>query len=728
LLKSPPTGRLLALVALSVAVAALGGLSRSPVRAVQIAALAAIYACCLAVFPLSGFPWHWATHFEIARTLSAVGDGTRRLPDVLVPYGFANPWARDVIVLGAGLLLLVGGLTLAALRKGSGELRLIGAALPLVVLAIVPSTLSTPQFAYLHGAILFVLVAALVFSERVWPGREVLATGAVVLAATGGMLLAPTLDRHSAWVRVDSLAGSNGPRRGGESFNWRQDYGPLRWPHNGTVVFDVRAQNPVNWKAEDLDLFNGRGWALADVGAGPMAAQATIARHNLKHWMQTLSVSLQGMNTSAVIAGGFAQEPLASGPEQSPVQNLEPGAVPGTWATTEPMAPGDSYSVRVYTPTPSPVALRRAGTAYPLPELLPELEMYMPSNRSRTPAAIAGRPLLFAPYGSRRPIEAFADMTAAQARGLLARSPYAPVYSLARRLERGTHSPYAYAMAVWRYLRYGFAYNPAPPGSRLPIVSFLTRRRLGYCQQFAGAMALLLRMGGVPARVAVGFAIGQRVARTDQYIVIDRDAHAWVEAWFPTYGWVQFDPTPPTPASGRLSTTAPEAGAQKSDRRGLGQSSHRPGHARSTRRAGGGAGVGAGELSSVAFVLVVGMLALVGAWAALTVAHLRAVRRGPDGLLVELERAFAMCGRPLGTATTLHALERQMCTDPAAAAYVRSLRRARFAPGEPAVDGTGRSALRRELRAGRGLRGALRALIALPPLPARRLRPARVLH
>ena len=58
-------------------------------------------------------------------------------------------------------------------------------------------------------------------------------------------------------------------------------------------------------------------------------------------------------------------------------------------------------------------------------------------------------------------------------------------------------------------------------------------------------MALLLRMGGVPARVAAGFTTGTlRHARRTSYVVADIDAHAWVEAWFPHYGWVRFDPTP----------------------------------------------------------------------------------------------------------------------------------------------------------------------------------------
>ena len=79
----------------------------------------------------------------------------------------------------------------------------------------------------------------------------------------------------------------------------------------------------------------------------------------------------------------------------------------------------------------------------------------------------------------------------------------------------------------------------------MPLDAFLFRDKAGYCQQFSGAMALLLRMGGVPARVAAGFTPGDARHRARrEFVVRDFDAHSWVEAYFPGYGWVTFDPTP----------------------------------------------------------------------------------------------------------------------------------------------------------------------------------------
>ena len=72
----------------------------------------------------------------------------------------------------------------------------------------------------------------------------------------------------------------------------------------------------------------------------------------------------------------------------------------------------------------------------------------------------------------------------------------------------------------------------------------LTRDRRGYCQHFAGAMALMLRYLGIPARVAAGFTSGNFDEDEGRWTVADTNAHTWVEVWFDGYGWLPFDPTP----------------------------------------------------------------------------------------------------------------------------------------------------------------------------------------
>jgi Transglutaminase-like superfamily len=73
-------------------------------------------------------------------------------------------------------------------------------------------------------------------------------------------------------------------------------------------------------------------------------------------------------------------------------------------------------------------------------------------------------------------------------------------------------------------------------------------------QMFAASLAALARLAGVPARVVEGFAPGD--LRRGVYHVTDRDAHAWVEAWFPGYGWLPFDATPGRDLPARASSSS----------------------------------------------------------------------------------------------------------------------------------------------------------------------------
>jgi hypothetical protein len=77
-----------------------------------------------------------------------------------------------------------------------------------------------------------------------------------------------------------------------------------------------------------------------------------------------------------------------------------------------------------------------------------------------------------------------------------------------------------------------------------PLASFLFERRQGHCEYFASAMAVMLRTQGIPTRVVNGFRGGEFNDITSQYVVRMRNAHSWVEAYIPGFGWMSFDPTP----------------------------------------------------------------------------------------------------------------------------------------------------------------------------------------
>jgi hypothetical protein len=265
---------------------------------------------------------------------------------------------------------------------------------------------------------------------------------------------------------------------------------------------------------------------------------------------------------------------------------------------------------------------------------------------------------------------------------------------------------------VLAYLAHGYRYSQTPPTSRYPLEDFLFVHKLGYCQHFAGAMALLLRMGGVPARVVVGFTPGSYNRANHSWAVTDLGAHAWVEAWFPSYGWVRFDPTPridpalapAVPADGGQSTPAAKAKPQNHHRDVTGGA---PSGARGSGPTNGGSGVSGLVIAPAAILALLVLLAL-----------LTRARSGEDPV-GELTRAFARSGRPLETASTLSGLEQRLTFSPDAARYVRALRLARYGPAPRTADrGSlpgGRRALRRALGAGLGPVGRVRAWWALPP-------------
>ena len=90
-----------------------------------------------------------------------------------------------------------------------------------------------------------------------------------------------------------------------------------------------------------------------------------------------------------------------------------------------------------------------------------------------------------------------------------------------------------------------FSYNltAAPLTSAASLLNFLTKTKSGFCVQYAYAMTVLTRLLGIPARFVVGYTAGTRL-KNGSYEVRNTDAHAWTEVYFPTFGWIRFEPTP----------------------------------------------------------------------------------------------------------------------------------------------------------------------------------------
>jgi hypothetical protein len=124
------------------------------------------------------------------------------------------------------------------------------------------------------------------------------------------------------------------------------------------------------------------------------------------------------------------------------------------------------------------------------------------------------------------------------------------IEELAKRATKGVESRYGKALALEAFLRTNYTYSlvlRGTPKSTEPLAMFLFDVRKGHCEYFASAMAVMLREIGIPARLVNGFRSGEYNQIGNNWIVRQYDAHSWVEAYFPPYGWVEFDPTPPDP-------------------------------------------------------------------------------------------------------------------------------------------------------------------------------------
>ncbi len=135
---------------------------------------------------------------------------------------------------------------------------------------------------------------------------------------------------------------------------------------------------------------------------------------------------------------------------------------------------------------------------------------------------------------------------------------------LARQIvaEAGADSVYDQAQAITNWLRKNITYDlaiDAPPDGSEPVDFFLFETQRGYCNYYASAEVVMLRSLGIPARMAVGFTQGKLDPETGLYHIIERNAHAWPEVYFPEFGWVEFEPTASEPALNRPER-APDSG------------------------------------------------------------------------------------------------------------------------------------------------------------------------
>ena len=166
------------------------------------------------------------------------------------------------------------------------------------------------------------------------------------------------------------------------------------------------------------------------------------------------------------------------------------------------IAEGDTYAVSGLTSTAAPDQLRAAGDDYPT---------WVTDRYLKLPETITDR-----------------------------------TRELASQLAAGQSNAFDTAVAVEAYVRSTITYNEdiAPPPDNQDVVDYvLFESQEGYCEYYASAMAVLLRAEGIPSRVVGGYFPAPFDANEGGHLYREKNAHLWVEAFFPGYGWIPFEPT-----------------------------------------------------------------------------------------------------------------------------------------------------------------------------------------
>ena len=650
--------------------------------------------------------------FDVPISFGLLGDlkeGVLAFYDVSLPFRAAEePLMHGAVLTGIFAFCLIVSLGLAARRP-------LVAAFGLVVGAAWPATLVGTGNRVGFGAV----ILAVVLSMLAWGGRRpahsprpaLLAGAAVVLAAVAaGAQPAVAKGEFLSWKGWDPYDQPADPV--GVDYVWDASYDGIQFPSETTDVLTVTGpQRAQYWRAGILNEFrNGRWVEAPSIIAISDGAQDLSNDPFLPVRARTISqpvranVEIKALRDDHLVAPGT---PIALDPRGIGTVEYRDGNVAVVDGGLE---RDDEYTVWSYVPTPRP----RQLASVPLPvdrrntlesdflEILPGFEV--------------------PPLGSEDRQSRILTLTENEQVGETV-SRYLPLYRRAQAVTRGARTQYAIVVALESWFRSagGFRYTESPPSLRAgapPLVDFVERTKAGYCQHYAGAMALMLRYLGIPARVAVGFTSGDYDEDNRRWTVTDHDAHAWVEVWFQGWGWLPFDPTPTrgagaSPYSTASSNPAVQTAIADLLRQELRRNVAPSGPAEGTQVEGGrdvpgdlGGTVSAAARTGGSLLKLLGLLAvlaLVGvALAKLGRRRIRYLTRDPRrvarAVRAELAEYLLDQGLPVPRSATPYELaellDRELRID--ASAFADALAAARYAPPARAAAASGDA--RRELR------------------------------
>jgi protein-glutamine gamma-glutamyltransferase len=726
---SLPAGDVVAMIGLAFApaIAAARGLGR--VRIVAVGLGAAIVAASFAFdVPLADARPRDGEHDFFGPVLDALRRGILDFYDTAIPFGRAGaPLMHGAVLLAIFAATAAAG-ALLALRKP------IGASVILLAAVGIPATLAPEEYPLRTGALVLagVLVALFLLRETVRPllaARHgtiaaVALVGLATLASTSDAVAKGAFVDWQSWDPYDAPADPVGVR-----YVWNSHYLRIDFPEEPTVVFKVRVpgnQRNLYWRATTLDLYDGRGWREA-IELGPESEADTIDRDgrllpraalNEDNWVRQ-EITIEAIRDTHLI--GSNQPMRWQIPEDAAVQQAAGGDVV---VVPDGLSRGQRYTVWSYVPEPKPARLAAAGTNYP-----EQIDRYL--------EAFDGVAVPRFDAGSR---DALMSVVFDRYNDDFRVGTHRALYETARRVVGDVASPYAAALTLetWFRGRGGFTYDESPPFSgQLPaLVSFVLEHKRGYCQHYAGAMATMLRLLGIPARVAAGFTSGTYNENAREWTVTDHNAHTWVEVFFPGFGWIPFDPTPGRGQLGaRYSVASASFVTDAQDRaqlfgnatlEALRSQQGRPGLEGATRQPDPSGGAGVVRENAPSLVM---LLALVVAGALILLTLVKAIRRAvrfasrdPRAQAAAVRRDLAAYladqGIEISASATLpdigQAVDREFGLD--LDQFVLAATEARFAPpraADPAVRRARRELrrtrrqLRRELSLGSRARGAV---------------------
>jgi transglutaminase-like putative cysteine protease len=630
--------------------------------------------------------------------------------DVDFPYAGDEGWSALILLAGLVCLLALASALTFWPRRASGSGPRIGGLATLIAIYAAAAAIRPGSEPLLAGLALLLLAAAWLWLPGLDPKAAVIITavvaalGALALPVAGALQAPPWVD-YRQW----ELAAPSDPR----SFIWDHSYGPLA-PRDGTPLLEVRSADRRYWRASVLDQFDGYVWrrSRTDVGQRDLELPTAVDRGSTvgapkrldPDWLVRTEFTLRELRSEFAIAPGalIAGEGIGLDPTPN-----------GTALVEDTLGEGDRYTALSYAPNPSADELRGAPDAY-APALTRHTTIEVPRTRSGVITPALQRVVV--------PLGGGGSARGERAARRLAASPYGDILELARRLTAAAPTTYDAVKAIETHLQSSYRYAENVLPDPMPIRAFLFEHRAGYCERFAGAMALMLRMLGIPARVAAGFTPGSPDG-PDRYLVRDLDAHSWVEVYFTGIGWVPFDPTPGA-APAELQVGAADAasaaggGPVRGGPRAAAAAAAVPPRATAPRPSGGV------PLWPFAIALGLPLAAALALAVARMLRHrsLSARDAARDGTR-ELSDALERLGWRPGPRITLSGLEEVLrsARRPNAAAYVAGLRTIRFGTEGRLPSLSERRRMRRELRRFPGWRAVLGSYLAIPPGGPRRL-------